>query len=59
MNEAQKILTAELTHFQGRIKILQGDLKLKNETIKDYEEKVKEILEALMVLESEKNAKNV
>ena len=54
MNEAQKILTAELTHFQGRIKILQEDLKLKNETIKDYEEKVKEILEALMVLESEK-----
>ena len=54
MNEAQKILKAELKHFQGRIENIKEDLKLKNETIKDYEEKIKEILEALMVLESEK-----
>ena len=54
MNEVQKILNAELKHFQGRIEILEKDKKQRDDTIKDYKEKVKAILGALMVLESEK-----
>ena len=53
MNEAQKILKAELKHYQERIRILEIDKKQKDETIKEYKVKVKEILEALMVLETE------
>ena len=54
MNEAEKILNAELKHFQGRIKDMKEDLKCRNEAIKNYEKNIKEILEALMVLEGEK-----
>ena len=54
MNEAQKILRKEMDTTQWCIDNLQMDIKLKQESLKRHKEKLKEILEGLMVLEGEK-----
>ena len=54
MSEAQKILKKEMETIQYCISSLEMDIKLKEESLQRHKEKLKEILEGLMVLESEK-----
>ena len=54
MNEAQKILRRELETIQNCIAQIDQDIKLKKESLESHKKELKEILDALMVLESEK-----
>ena len=54
MNEAEKILVNRKEWIQERIGNLQTDINLKTEAVSQHEKNLKEIIDALMVLESEK-----
>jgi len=55
MNEAQKILRKEIDTLQDCIKNIEMDIKMKKEVLVNHKKNLKTILEALMVLESEKD----
>ena len=53
MNEAQRILRKELETIQNCIAQIDQDIKLKKESLETWKFNLKQILDALMVLESE------
>jgi len=54
MNEAEKILRRELELTQHCIKQLEIDIECKQDSLKERKKELKEIIDGLMCLESEK-----